>query len=62
MARSLPLVLPALMMRVQAAIAESAAAFSSLQTAQSSARADVAAKLNVTLSRSAAMRGRMVFL
>ena len=31
-------------------------------TAQSSARADVAATLNVTLSRSAATRGRMVFL
>src|SRR5712671_2475088 len=39
MARLLPLVWPALMSRLQAAIAVSAAAFSSLQTDQSSANA-----------------------
>src|SRR5436189_2589023 len=57
MARSLPLILPPLMRRVQASIAVSAEAFSSLQTPQSSARA-ADAKLTVAAIASATDRER----
>ena len=51
MARSLPLVLPAPMIRVQAGIALSAGALLSLQTDQSSARAGEGAKPHAEISR-----------
>src|SRR4051794_40553322 len=60
MAGAIPLVLPAFMSRVQASIALSAEAFSSLQTDQSSARAETVAMAITQHARSMEI-GRRIF-